>query len=103
MGRKTVSLLPKTEVILKTMGNNIRLARLRRDLSMSLVCKRANVSRATLWKVENGSPSVAIGVYASVLSALGGSDKELLNILNEDERGRAIQDLNIKVHRRGKL
>lgn len=102
MGKKTTLLMPKTENILRKMGENIRLARLRRDLSMELVCKRADISRATLWKVENGNPGVAMGVYAAVLAALGGSDRELLNILKEDEWGRTIQDLNIHVHKRGK-
>ena len=102
MGKKTVLLMPKTEEILKTMGENIRIARLRRNLSMRLVCERASISRATLWQVEKGSPNVAIGIYAAVLHALDGVDKELLKVMREDELGKTIQDLNLTTPKRGK-
>lgn len=102
MGKKTVLLMPKTEEILKTMGENIRIARLRRNLSMRLVCERASISRATLWQVEKGSPNVAIGIYAAVLHALDGGDKELLKVMREDELGKTIQDLNLTTPKRGK-
>ena len=42
-------------------------ARLRRNLSTELVAERAGISRATLWAVEKGTPTVAIGTYAAVL------------------------------------
>ena len=63
MGKKAVTVLPSTERILNTMGEQIKLARLRRQLSAELIAERAGISRATLWSVENGSPSVAIGIY----------------------------------------
>ena len=56
--------------ILKTMGEQIKLARLRRCLSSELTAERAGISRASLWKVEKGDPSVAMGIYAAVLHAL---------------------------------
>ena len=102
MGKKTVLLMPKTEEILKTMGENIRIARLRRNLSMRLICERASISRATLWQVEKGSPNVAIGIYAAVLHALDGGDKELLKVMREDELGKTLQDLNLTTPKRGK-
>ena len=102
MGKKVVLLMPETEEILKTLGEQIKIARLRRNLSMRLVCERASISRATLWQVEKGSPSVSIGIYAAVLHALDNSDNELLKVMKEDELGRTIQDLNIRVHKRGK-
>ena len=74
MGRKAVLILPGTAEILSRMGNQIRLARLRRNLSVELVAERADISRATLWKVEKGDPSVAIGIYAAVLHALNNLD-----------------------------
>ena len=52
------------------MGEQIKLARLRRNLSAELVAERAGISRASLWKVEKGSPAVAMGIYAAVLHAL---------------------------------
>lgn len=56
--------------ILQTMGEQIKLARLRRSLSAELVAERAGISRVSLWKVEKGAPSVAMGIYAAVLHAL---------------------------------
>lgn len=97
--RKAV-VLPKTEDILRQLGEQIRLARLRRDLSVNLVCERAYISRATLWKVENGDPSVAIGIYAAVLHALDNMDKDLLLVANDDKVGKTLQDLKIDVRKR---
>ena len=102
MGKKAVLIMPETEEILKTLGEQIKIARLRRNLSMRLVSERAGISRATLWQVEKGSPSISIGIYAAVLHSLDNSDKELLKVMREDELGRTIQDLNIKVYKRGK-
>ena len=92
--RKTI-ILPQTSSYLQTMGEQIKLARLRRRLPAQLVAERADISRATLWAVEKGSPSVAIGTYAAVLHALNGMDKDLLLIAKDDELGRKLQDLNI--------
>ena len=100
MKRKTVVLFPETQKILTEMGEQIKLARLRRDLSMELVAARANISRATLWSIENGSPSVAIGYYAAVLHALNNMDRDLLLIAKDDPLGRTIQDLNLPIRQR---
>ena len=100
MSRKGVTVLPQTEKILSQMGEQIKLARLRRHLSTELVAERAGISRATLWNVEKGSPSVAIGIYAAVLHALNGMDRDLLLVAKDDELGRKLQDLGLKVRRR---
>ena len=82
---------PKTLKILKQVGEQIRLARLRRKISVELACKRANISRTTLWKVENGDPTVAIGIYARVLNAIGLQD-DLAAIARDDTLGKILQD-----------
>ena len=97
--RKAV-VMPNTELILKEMGNQIRLARLRRDISVNLICDRAYISRTTLWKVENGDPGVAIGIYAVVLHAIDNMDRDLLKIAKDDLLGRTLQDLKIDVRKR---
>lgn len=94
------NILPETEDILKTMGEQIKLARLRRDLPVELVAERAGISRSSLWKVESGSPAVAIGIYAAVLHALGGMDKDMLLVAKDDEMGRQMQDLNLLTKKR---
>lgn len=99
MGRKAVVLLPKHRRILAAMGENIKLARLRRNLSAELVAERASISRATLCNVEKGSPSVSIGTYVMVLHALGMAS-EFGKIAADDELGRKLQDLNLVSKRR---
>ena len=94
-------LTPRVLNNLKQLGENIKLARLRRNLSMSLICERAGISRPTLTEVEKGSPNVSIGIYALVLHALNGNSGELTKVMREDELGRTIQDLNIKTPKRG--
>ena len=94
MGRKQTVILPSVVNILNQMGKQIKLARLRRHLSTELVAESAGISRATLWQVENGSPSVAIGSYAAILTALG-LQKDLLLVAKDDVLGRTYQDLNL--------
>ena len=92
--------MPKTQEILLKMGEQIKMARLRRRLSSELVAGRAGISRATLCNIEKGSPSVAIGSYAAGLHALGGMDTDLLLIAKDDELGRKMQDLELLTRRR---
>lgn len=100
MRKPAYTLPPATEDILKTMGEQIKLARLRRNLSVELVSERAGVSRATIYNVERGSASVAIGIYAAVLHALNNMDKDLLLIAKDDELGRKLQDLQLTTRKR---
>ena len=99
MNKRGVTVSPKTAEILEQMGEQIKLARLRRRLSAELVAERAGISRATLWNVEKGSPSVAIGIYAAVLHALGNMDSDFLLVAKDDELGRTLQDLELPVRR----
>ena len=100
MNKRSITVSPKTAEILEQMGEQIKLARLRRRLSTELVAERAGISRATLWNVEKGSPSVAIGIYAAVLHALGNMDSDFLLVAKDDEFGRTLQDLELPVRRR---
>jgi len=56
---------------LKTLGQDIKRARLRRSLPASVVAARAFTSRPTLQRVEAGDAGVSMGIYAAVLQALG--------------------------------
>ncbi len=100
MSKRTTIIMPGTEKILSQMGEQIKLARLRRQISADLVAERAGISRATLWAVEKGTPTVAMGTYAAVLHALNGLDRDLLLIAKDDELGRKLQDLNLLTRKR---
>jgi transcriptional regulator with XRE-family HTH domain len=99
MGRKAVVLLPSTERILQSLGEQIQLARLRRTLPAELVAERAGISRASLWAVEKGAPSVAIGIYAQVLMAIG-MEEDLLLVAKDDELGQKLQDAKLTRRKR---
>jgi transcriptional regulator with XRE-family HTH domain len=93
--RKTKSvLLPKQGKILKTAGENIKLARLRRRLSALLAAERAGISRTTLYKIENGDGSVAMSAWVKVLFVLG-LENDLLKIAETDILGRNLQDAKL--------
>ena len=99
MGRKAVTLFPSTRRLLEEMGERIQRARLRRKLSVDLVGGRTGISSSSVWSVERGSPSVAMGIYAQVLLAIG-LDGDLARIAADDELGRTLQDLDLPVRRR---
>lgn len=85
--------------MLQTLGENIRLARLRRDLSSEQVAERSGISRNTLIKIERGDEGVAIGMYFRVLIVLGLQD-DLLLIARDDVLGRKLQDIGLTTPRR---
>lgn len=85
MGKKAVVLMPGTQEILIQLGEQIKEARLRRELSAELISERAGVSRATVWAIEKGLSSVSIGHYAAVLHAIQGMDKDLLLVANDEK------------------
>ena len=99
MGRKKPILLKKHLQILSELGENIKLARLRRKLSTEQVSQRANISRPTLNSIEKGSESVSVGLYLQVLVILGLED-DLMLVAKDDVFGRKIQDANLIVKKR---
>lgn len=100
MKKAAYNIMPVTEEILKTLGEQIKLARLRRNLPAELIAERAGISRSSLWKVESGNPAVAMGIYAAVLHALNNMDKDLLLVAKDDAMGRRLQDFELITRRR---
>mgnify|MGYP001137225531 FL=1 len=98
--QREVVIMPKTLDILKTMGEQIKMARLRRNLPVKIVSERAGISRNTLWQIEKGNPSVAIGYYAAVLHALNNLDGDLLLVAKDDVLGKKLQDLEMSAKKR---
>lgn len=84
---------------LSIMGEQLRLARLRRKLTMEQVAERAQCSRLTIARLEKGNPAVSIGVLVRVLYALQLSE-DILAIARNDELGRVIQDIEVKNKKR---
>lgn len=94
MSRKTAPLTPAMEDILKSLGENIRLARLRRKITTTMLAERAGMSRNTLRSIERGASAVTLGAYASVLFCLG-LEGDLQLIGKNDPLGRKLQDAGL--------
>jgi len=99
MNTRSSVLLPKAQKALSTLGENIKLARLRRKYSTQQVAERANISRPTLLSIEKGNPNVSIGAYVKVLFVLG-LDKDILQLAKDDTLGRRLQDAKLLVKER---
>ena len=84
----------KQKNILTVLGENIKLARLRRKLSIRSMAERAGIATSTLGNIEYGSPSVSLGSYLQVLSVLR-LENDLLLIVENDPVGRHIQDAGL--------
>lgn len=89
----------KLEEKMKVVGEQIKLARLRRDLSLAQVAERATCSPLTVSRIEKGSPTVAIGIYLRVLYALQ-LDDDILLLAKDDELGRQLQDMALTTRQR---
>jgi transcriptional regulator with XRE-family HTH domain len=99
MQSKATSFTQKQQKILATLGENIKLARLRRKLSIRSMAERAGIATSTLGNIEEGSPSVSLGNYLQVLSILRLED-DLLLLADKDPIGRQIQDAGLIVKKR---
>lgn len=99
MNKRTVTIYPSSAKELEALGQRLKDARLRRRFSMETVCARADISRPTLYKVESGDPSVAMGIYVQVLRVLGFVE-DLSLIAKEDVLGRRLQDEALPQRRR---
>jgi transcriptional regulator with XRE-family HTH domain len=91
--------LPSLLRTMATLGEQLRLARLRRRLGTVQVAERAGIARQTLYRIERGDPAVGLGLYAQVLLVLG-LEKDLLKVAQDDVLGRKLQDAQLPTKQR---
>lgn len=93
--------IPVTRALRK-LGHDIKDARRRRRLPMSIVIQRASISEPTLIRIEKGDPKVAMGSYATVLFVLGMTDRlaDLVDAKN-DPVGLQLEEENLPKRIRG--
>ena len=101
MGRTAPIVLPRLRRMMGEVGENIRLARLRRDITAEQLAERAGISRSTLRLVEKGDAGVSFGTYANVLFSLG-LEKDIGALGRDDELGRKLQDAGLGIARRAR-
>jgi len=94
MKSKKQKIFPQHREILEQLGKNIKLARKRRKLTTTQVAERANINRTTLYHIEKGKPSVAIGAYFNVLRVLN-LHEDFLKLAADDTFGRKLQDMDL--------
>lgn len=94
MNSKKQIVFPKHKKILEVFGENVKLARKRRKLTMVQVAERADISRNTLYLIEKGSSGVSLGAVFNVLRALGLQD-DFLKLAADDEFGKKLQDIEL--------
>jgi transcriptional regulator with XRE-family HTH domain len=99
MGRNKSVTFPSLQRLFAELGENLRLARLRRKLSATMVAQRAGIARNTLRAIERGDANVTFGAYANVLFSLG-LEKDLKLIAHDDELGRKLQDASLPIRAR---
>lgn len=92
-------LLPKHQRMLQEMGSQLRLARLRRNITSMEMAQRTSLGRNTITNIESGDESVAMGSYFRVLIALG-LESDILCLAKDDELGRKLQDAQLMPKKR---
>ncbi|WP_225314984.1 helix-turn-helix domain-containing protein [Marinobacter confluentis] len=92
--KRSPVIFPKNQKALTQLGENIKLARKRRNYTQTLISERTGLSRLTIRKIERGDGTVSIGHYVAVLSVLGLVD-DLTKVANDDQLGRKLQDIKL--------
>lgn len=92
MPRPSRPLFPQTQRRAEALGERLRLARLRRRMSLDDLAARVDVTRHTLSRLERGDLSAGLGVLARVLAVFG-LEEDLDRIAQDDELGRRLQDV----------
>ncbi len=81
---------------LKKLGEDLKKARLKRRVKMSVIADRAGISRETLAKIQKGNPGVSMGAYAAVIFAIGlGTEWMNLADIEKDTMGRFLDEERI--------
>jgi transcriptional regulator with XRE-family HTH domain len=92
MPKRSEALLALPPVVaqsMRTLGENLAIARVRRRESQRAWSKRLGISVPTLIRMERGDPGVSAGVYATALWLMG--------------RASALAELAAPTHDRGAL
>lgn len=92
---------PKVGPALERLGQDIRNARLRRNIAIADLAVRAGTSPSSVTRLEKGDPGVAIGTLADVLVVLGLVARlaDLIDV-RKDDLGLALASAQLP--RRGK-
>lgn len=82
--RSSSSLPPQVIHGIAKLGEHIRIARKRRQMTMEAMASRMFVTRKTLSRLENGDPGVSLAVLTSALWVLG-FEGDIVNIAHPEK------------------
>ena len=75
MSQQVASMPLPAERALRKLGHDLALARRKRGISTSDMAARLFVSRDTLWRLERGDPTVALGTMVTAAFILNLHDR----------------------------
>ena len=79
----------------QALGERLRLARLRRRMTLNELAERAGTTRLTLARFERGELSGSVGLLARILGVLG-LEADIDRIARDDELGQRVQDIQLR-------
>lgn len=97
--RAIEGLPPGVSDLIRRIGSDLRTSRLRRGISQKLLAERMFVSRQTLSRVEQGDPTVSIGIYFACIFCLNRHNeiRDMMSLKNDcygnmlEERRKMLQ------------
>lgn len=99
MSKVTRPIFPSTQRRAAALGERLRLARLRRRLTVTEMAARVDASRTTIYHLERGDLSVSLAILVRVLAVLG-LEEDLDPIARDDLLGQRLQDLSLRQPRK---
>jgi transcriptional regulator with XRE-family HTH domain len=97
------TLPPAAARALRTLGDNLAIARVRRRESQRAWAKRLGVSVPTLIRMERGDPGVGVGIYVTALWMIGRVDDLPELAAPTADLGAIEKDVRSAVQRRAAL
>lgn len=95
-----LTLPPAAEQALRALGENLAIARVRRNESQRTWAKRLGISAPTLIRMERGDPGVGVGIYATALWLMGRVNALAAIAAPSEDRGALETDVREAAQRR---
>jgi transcriptional regulator with XRE-family HTH domain len=96
----SLTLPPAAGQALRALGENLAIARVRRNESQRAWAKRLGISVPTLIRMERGDPGVGVGIYATALWLMGRVNALASLAAPSEDRGALETDVREAAQRR---
>ena len=99
MSKVSRPIFPSAQRRAEALGERLRLARLRRRMTVTEMAARVDASRTTIYHLERGDLSVSLAILVRALSVLS-LEEDLDLIAGHDVLGQRLQDLFMRQPRK---